>query len=379
MKLIAQLKLQPSKEQAKFLRQTLEKANAACDAISEICWKNKTFGQYAIHKIAYKSIRKQFGLSSQVVVRCIAKVASAYKIDKEKKRTFKPFGAIAYDDRILRFFPDKQFVTIWTIAGRQTIPYLCGERQKQLLKSRQGESDLVLHRGQFYLLPICEVPEPTTKEVDDAIGADLGIVNILTDSTGESFSGKSIEKVRKRYHKIRRALQKRHTKSAKRHLKKLSKKESRFRKNENHCISKKLVLKAKARNSLIGLEDLKGIRGQTTVRRKDRAKHSGWAFAQLKGYVEYKSRLHGVPAIEVDPRNSSKECSACNHIARANRRSQSEFCCVNCGHAENADLNASKNIAQRAMTIYRAAVNRPIAVRPRLLPTRATGTASLAL
>src|SRR5207244_2615389 len=91
--------------------------------------------------------------------------------------------------------------------------------QKKLLESRQGESDLVFHKGQFYLLTTCEVPEPTPKQVEDAIGADVGIVNLLTDSTGENFSGEPIEKVRKRYHKIRRTLQKRHTKSAKRHLK----------------------------------------------------------------------------------------------------------------------------------------------------------------
>lgn len=35
-----------------------------------------------------------------VVVRCISKVADAYKLDKKTQRTFSPLGGIAYDDHI---------------------------------------------------------------------------------------------------------------------------------------------------------------------------------------------------------------------------------------------------------------------------------------
>jgi IS605 OrfB family transposase len=376
MKLIAQIKLQPSEVQAKWLKKTIEQANAACNGISEQAWKNQIFGQYQLQKLLYKSSRAKFNLSAQVIIQCIKKVADSYALDSKRQRKFKPLGSIAFDDRILTYYTERQFVTIWTVNGREKIKYVCGDQQKKLLASRQGESDLVLHKGNYYLLAVCQVSEPTPDQVESAIGVDLGIINLATDSTGENFSGNGVEKVRQRYHNLRRNLQPAGTKSAKRHLKKASKKESRFRKDTNHWIAKKLVLKAKAQKSLIGLEDLKGIRGQTTVRRKDRAKHSGWAFAQLKGFIEYKAKIAGVSVITVDPRNSSRECSECHHIAKANRRSQAFFLCVKCGHSENADLNASKNIARSAMIIYRASVNRPIAVRLKKLPTRATGTAS---
>src|SRR5438105_9097196 len=143
---MAQVKLQPTKEQARLLKQTTEQANAACNAISEIAWKMKTLKQYDLQKLLYKKIRVKFSLSAQVVIQCIKKVADAYKLDTEKKRTFKPLGSIAYDDRILTYRTDKQFITIWTVGGRQHISYLCGERQKKLLQSRQGESDLVFHK-----------------------------------------------------------------------------------------------------------------------------------------------------------------------------------------------------------------------------------------
>ena len=353
-----------------MLRKTIEQANAACNAISEIAWGKQIFRQYNLQKLLYKSIRVKSGLSAQVVIQCIKKVADAYKLDRKTMRVFKPLGSIAFDDRILTYRTDKQFVTIWTIGGRQRINYLCGDHQKKLLQSRQGESDLVFYKGNCYLLACCEVAEPTPEDVKTAIGVDLGIVKIAVDSMGESFSGETVEKVRQRYHKLRRALQKRGSKNAKRHLKKVSKKESRFRKDKNHCIAKKLVKKAVDTKQGIGLEDLKQIRSRTTVRKADRAKHSGWAFAQLQIFILYKASVAGVQVTVVNARNSSRECSQCHHIAKANRKSQALFCCVKCNHSENADLNAAKNIAQRA------SVNKPIAVHADYTIAVATGTAS---
>ncbi len=134
---------------------------------------------------------------------------------------------------------------------------------------------------------------------------DLGIVQLATDSDG-NLHGEAVEKVRRRRHEARRSYQKTGTKSAKRRLKKLARKEANFRRNENHVISKALVALAKDTARGIGLEDLTHIRERTTVRRKDRAKHSGWAFAQLQAFVTYKAKLAGVPVVIVDARNTSR-------------------------------------------------------------------------
>ncbi|MBK7452987.1 MAG: hypothetical protein IPJ46_04490 [Anaerolineales bacterium] len=103
MKLIAQIKLLPAPEQAQALRKTLEVANAACNYISQQAWDNQTFKQFPIHKLTYYAVKEMFGLTAQVAVRCISKVADAYKLDRKVKRTFKPHGAIAFDDRILTY------------------------------------------------------------------------------------------------------------------------------------------------------------------------------------------------------------------------------------------------------------------------------------
>src|SRR5690606_27319402 len=106
MKLVAQVKLLPTPKQKAVLLATMERANAACNAISEAAWEAQAFGQYQMHRASYHAVKARFGLSAQVVVRCISKVADAYKLDKDRRRTFKPRGAIAYDSRILRYRTD---------------------------------------------------------------------------------------------------------------------------------------------------------------------------------------------------------------------------------------------------------------------------------
>jgi IS605 OrfB family transposase len=125
----------------------------------------------------------------------------------------------------------------------------------------------------------------------------------------------------------------------------------------NHCISKKLVAKAKDTNRAIALEDLQGIRLRVTVRRKQRATLHSWAFYQLRAFVTYKAKRTGVPIFLVNPRNTSRTCPVCGHVDTANRTNQSTFCCVRCGFAGLADHIAAVNIGRRAV------VNPPIVAR----------------
>src|SRR5437016_939537 len=106
MKLIAQLQLKPTTEQAQLLKTTLEAANAACNVISDYAWKNKEFSQYPLHAAMYRQVRAEFGLAAQLAVRCISKVADAYKSGETGKRTFKQHSAIAYDSRILKYYTE---------------------------------------------------------------------------------------------------------------------------------------------------------------------------------------------------------------------------------------------------------------------------------
>ncbi len=353
MKLIAQVKLQPEPGQTELLRRTLETANAAANFVSEVAWETKTFRQYDLHHACYYTVRERYELSAQMTVRLLAKVADAYKLDRKRQRTFHPHGSIAYDKRILSWRLDAQTVSIWTVDGRQTIPFVAGERQLALLPFMQGEADLVYRRGAFYLHQVCEVDEPPAAEVDDFLGVDLGIVNIATDSDGTVHSSRAVNNVRHRHRRLRARLQSKGTKSARRRLKKLSGKERRFATHTNHTISKRIVTVAQDTGRGIALEDLKGIRERVTARRAQRATLHIWSFFQLRSFVEYKARLAGVPVVAVDPRNTSRTCPTCGHIDKRNRPSQAVFSCVSCGFSGLADHIAAVNIGSRG------AVSRP--------------------
>lgn len=351
MKLIADIKLKPTEAQADSLKRTLETANAAANFLSDIAWETKEFRQFDLHHAGYHAARERFGLASNILIRVIAKVADGYKLDKRTKRTFRPLGSVAYNERTLKYKGDN-VVSVLTVDGRQTIPYVGGERQLALLQSRQGEADLVYRNGEYFLYQTCDVQESEARPVDDFLGVDMGVVNIAVDSDATVHAGSAVNNVRHRNRRLRTKLQKKGTKAAKRRLKKLSGKERRFAKHVNHEISKEIVETAERTDRGIALEDLQGIRERIRARRGQRAILHSWSFYQLREFIEYKARRAGVPVVAVDPRNTSRTCPCCGHIDKKNRPNQSTFLCVECGFSGLADHVAAENIRG-------AAVNQP--------------------
>ena len=343
------LKLAPTEEQHHALLDTMHAFNAACNYIASVAFAEKTANKFELQKLVYSELRGTYKLAAQLAIRAISKASEAYKRDKSIQPTFQPEGAIIYDERVMSF-KGLLTVSLLTIQGRVLVPFLVGHYQQARLDAIKGQADLLYRNGIWYLAVTLDAPTPTPDEPTDTLGVDLGIVNLATDSTGETFSGAQVEKTRKRMHDLRQRLQKRGTKSAKRHLKKLSGKESRFRKNTNHVISKHIVQKAKANRQGIAIEELRHIRQRTerTVRRSQRSRHSSWSFAQLRFFLSYKAALAGVPLHTVDPRNTSRTCSECGHCAKENRKSQASFLCQACGHCCNADINAAINISRAA-------------------------------
>lgn len=364
MKLTAKIKLLPNKKHAELLLATLKEANRACNSLSDFAWDKKTFKQFDLHRQHYYILKENFPLSAQMIVRCISKVADAYKLDKERKRVFRPTGAIAYDARILSYDLVKKKASVWTLDGRIKINYVGGSHNERLLPYQKGESDLLYTRGKWFLLATCEIPDDETETPEDVLGIDLGIVNIASDSDGQTFSGASVEANRQWYANRRATLQSVGTKSAKRRLKKLAGKQKRFQGDTNHVISKTLVAKAKGTHRAISIENLKGIsklvrKEEKRLGQRQRSKHSNWSFNQLREYIAYKAKIQGVSVILIDPRNTSRTCSVCGHCEKGNRKSQSEFLCLSCNFHANADWNASQNI--RIASAHRLGlVNRPM-------------------
>jgi IS605 OrfB family transposase len=348
MKLALQLQLLPTSDQNATLLATMERFNEAATFAAKVGFEHQVYGQVSIHRLAYREIRKRFGLAADVAVRAIAKAVECFRRDKKKCPVFKPRSAIVHNQRTLSF-KELTTVSVWCLGGRLLIPFVCGAYQKERQGRIKGECDLVYRKGKFYLLCTIDMPEGAPVEPSGALGVDLGIVNLATDSDGATYSGEKVDACRKHYARRRTSLNRVGTKSARRRLSKTRKREANFRRNENHRISKQIVAKAKATDSAIVLENLKGIRDRVTVKRQQRNRHAGWSFNQLRSFLEYKAKLAGVPILIVDPRYSSRTCSVCGYCEKANRKSQAEFQCQHCGYSTNADFNAALNLKARGV------------------------------
>lgn len=92
MKLTLKIKLLPTTEQADLLLETIRETNTVCNAISDVAWSKRIFNNFKLHHEVYHPYRATFKLSSQCLIRAIAKVADAYKLDKKTIRTFRPLG-----------------------------------------------------------------------------------------------------------------------------------------------------------------------------------------------------------------------------------------------------------------------------------------------
>jgi len=356
MKQTMHLKMTPTTEQAQALLDTMHTFNQAATYVATLAFAEKTADKFRLQKLVYGELRTTYKLPAQLAIRCISKASEAYKRDKSIQPTFRPEGAVVYDPRIMAF-KGIDMVSLLTISGRVLLPFRFGAYQQSRMNAIKGQADLIYRKGTFFLAVTLDVPTPTPDEVSDILGVDLGIINLATDSEGESFSGELVEQNRKRHHALRQRLQKRGTKSAKRHLKKLSGREARFKRNTNHVISKRIVTKAKANQQAIAIEELRHIRKRTerTVRRSQHNRHSSWAFGQLRFFLSYKATLAGIPLHLVDPRNTSKTCPACGYCAKANRKSQASFCCVECGLSMNADIVGAINISRAPVKVPIAA------------------------
>ncbi|MGW1559256.1 RNA-guided endonuclease InsQ/TnpB family protein [Streptomyces sp. NPDC002144] len=395
MKLVVQVRLLPTPEQAAALEATLRACNEAAGWASTIAFEKDVKRNFALREHTYGEIKARWGLGAQAAQHVVKKTCDAYATLKAnlkagnlgtrgskryrratgKPIAFRPHGAQPYDDRMLSWQVPERRISIWTTAGRlKDVAFTASPQQLATVALyRKGESDLLYRDGRWFLNATCEVPEaPPNTEPQDFLGIDLGIVNIATTSDGEIMAGRELNRIRARERTLRGKLQKKHTPSAKRRLKKRRRKEARWAKDINHKIAKHVVAEAERTGRGIALENLTGIRERVRLRKPQRATHASWAFAQLGSFIAYKARKAGVPVVHVDPAYTSRTCAECGHVDKANRVSQAWFACRSCGFVDHADRNSSRNIRARAWELWRRGAQ-STAPGPPPKPRRGTG------
>lgn len=363
MKVTLQIRLLPDAVSADKLRETMQRFNAACNYVSPLAFERRLTSKFAIQKLYYYDIRKRFGLSAQHAVKVFDVVAQAVKAAMKKKHKtapkFRPFSSVPFDKRLYSL-KGAEKVSLSTLHGRVLVPCIYGDYQRNRWHHTKKQADLILRKdGNWFLHIVIEIPDGDLQAVQDFLGVDLGVANIATTDGGEQWSGNDVEAVRQYYAECRASLHRakenkkkrgKRPRSICRKLARISKRESNFRRNTNHGISKYLVGMAKGTGKGIALENLKGIgKSLQRFRKRQRAKVLGWSFYQLRQFVAYKACLAGVPVAIVKAKYTSQTCAECGHRDKNNRKTQAHFSCQQCGHHANADRNAARNIRQRAI------------------------------
>lgn len=128
-------------------------------------------------------------------------------------------------------------------------------------------------------------------------------------------------------------------------LQKISDAIARFRGTANHKYSRYIVdMAVKHGCGVIQMEDLAGV-----GRNKEEKFLRDWTYFDLQTKIDYKAKEKGIEVRKVNPRYTSQRCSQCGYIHQDNRKVQEKFKCQRCGFEENADYNASLNLAKEGI------------------------------
>ena len=226
-------------------------------------------------------------------------------------------------------------------------------------------------------------PDPIQRtDTGSVVGVDVGITHTLTDSNGvhydiprpsrsEEKRHLSLQRKLARQDRVNEARGGRSAKFRSRRrrrtvdeINRLASKQARRRRDWVEKVTTQVVRD----HDFIALEDLSpkrmSSRGGAYKRGLNRGILSScWGMFQTR--LQQKADLAGVEIKWVDPAYTSQSCNECGHIARENRESQAVFKCISCGYADNADINAARNILDIGLG---QSLGRGGSVRPEMHP-----------
>ena len=203
----------------------------------------------------------------------------------------------------------------------------------------------------FVSLQVEEMIETPIPATNDVIGIDVGIKSLAVLSNGKIFENpKTLYKYQGRLAKLQRELSRRtkgscNREKTRRKLAKAHYKVECVRKNNLHNITSYIIKKKKP--SVIVIENL-NIVGMMQNRHLSKALADA-SLSEIKRQIIYKAKWHGVKVVEADRwYPSSKTCSNCGNRKPMLSLGERVYKCEVCGHVEDRDLNAAKNLKNLA-------------------------------
>lgn len=218
-----------------------------------------------------------------------------------------------------------------------------------------------------------DFPVPNDADIKTVVGLDMGIGKLVYCSDGSAINNPKFatSKPAKRILKIRqRRVSRKKKGSRNKHkyqqiLSKLQQRTASRRESYQWQTANKIVAKTDG----IAVEDLniRGMKarckpkydaekgrflpnGQSAKRGLNRS-ISDATWGELIKIIEYAAAKRGKKLYHINPRHTSQECSSCHYIDADNRDGE-RFICTPCGHIDDANLQAARNIKAKAIKQY---------------------------
>ena len=220
------------------------------------------------------------------------------------------------------------------------------------------------------------IPEPNGKTIGIDVNCKHNLLS-LSDETTYDYDRKLVNDFCKLSIEIDKLKEDRTYVVGKRKQWKLNKLKEKIIKNEQQTIAIMCKNeKAKGTGHFV-MEDLNNGFGKCYIKDSDNEdinynrKVKFLGLSSLKQEVEHIARKYDIAVSTVQASYTSKMCPICGCIEDGNRPNQESFECVECGHKDNADFNAAKNIRNRVLvTVLRDKLLKQLdngAFEPRML------------
>ena len=192
-----------------------------------------------------------------------------------------------------------------------------------------------------------EKADPSEIDTGDTVGLDLGILNFIHDSDGRQISRLDLSNDRERLEREQRNLSRKEhgSNSWERQRRRVAEVHKRMR-NKKADYKHKVAAFYTREYDAVFVEDL-NVKGMLESNRNSRnTAEVGWR--DFITILKHHGRKRGCHVVEVDPTDTTKECSRCG-VTTDKPLWVREHCCPSCGYTADRDYNAAMNVWERGL------------------------------
>jgi transposase, IS605 OrfB family, central region len=246
------------------------------------------------------------------------------------------------EDRFVRFRLEK--IGWFKLRAERAVPP-AGEIDEAILKKEPP--------GEWYVSLVTTVESTPDKpslneiEIGDCVGVDLGITSYIHTSDNLSVDTLELADKYDRYAREQRKLaRKEHGSANWEEQRRTVARAKRTIKRKLLDYQHKLTTWLVEEYDVVAVEDLDVKPMLETSQNAKNKQDAAWG--RFRELLEYKADLHGTHVVTVDPAGTTKECASCG-VKTDKPLWVREHSCPACGHTEDCDLNAAKNILHRGL------------------------------